>query len=76
MVIAVNNPAEWHVNLTRTMLATHGSRKLTAGNRGRIRRRNPETASRWHQQIRNRPTVEDRPYLGSPDFGLTYFQQK
>jgi hypothetical protein len=24
-------------------------------------------------QIRNRPTVADRPHLGSPDSGLTYF---
>ena len=37
---------------------------------------NPETASRRRQQIRNRPTVADRPHLGSPDSGLTYFSEK
>ena len=38
--------------------------------------RDPETAPRRHQQIRDRPPVADRPYLGSPDFGLTYFSEK
>ena len=42
-----------------------------AGNRGRARCRNPETASRWRQQIRNRPPASDRPHLGAPDFGMT-----
>src|SRR5256885_9668357 len=37
--------------------------------------RNPEVTSRWHQQVRDRPPVEHRPYLGPPHFGLTYFRR-
>ena len=35
-----------------------------------------ETASRWHQQIRNRPPPANRPHLSAPDSGLTYFPEK
>ena len=47
------------------------SQSGTAGDCGRTRGRNSETASRRRQQIRNRPPVGDRPHLGSPDFGMT-----
>ncbi len=37
---------------------------------------NPETPSCRGQQIRDRPTVADRPDLRAPDFGLTYFPEE
>ena len=39
------------------------------------RRQGPETASCRCQQGRDRPPFADRPHLGSPDSGLTYFQK-
>ena len=40
-----------------------------AGNRGRARCRNPETASRWRQQIRDRSSTADRAHLSPPNPG-------
>ncbi len=37
---------------------------------------NQETAPCGYQQIRDRSPLEDRPHLGSPNFGLTYFPVK
>src|ERR1700674_50655 len=48
-------------------------KRQTAGsscNCGRTRCGDPEVAPRRRQQIRNRPSAADRPYLGSPDSGL------
>src|SRR5690349_21274700 len=38
--------------------------------------RNLEAAPRWRQQIQDRPTLGIARTSGSPDFGLTYFQEK
>jgi putative DNA-invertase from lambdoid prophage Rac len=54
----------------------HGETTGAAGYRNRTRRGNPQTAPRWCEQIRNRPTVADRPHLGSPGSRLTYFSEK
>ena len=35
-----------------------------------------EAIPHWRQQGRNRSPVADRAYLGAPDSGLTYFQEK
>ena len=59
---------------TRAGLAHARAERKTAGAAGHgshTRRGNPETAPRRRQQIRNRPTVADRPHLSSPDFGMT-----
>jgi predicted site-specific integrase-resolvase len=48
----------------------------SARNRRSVRSRNPETASRRRQQVGDRSPVAHRPYIGSPDSGLTYFREK
>jgi DNA invertase Pin-like site-specific DNA recombinase len=47
-----------------------------AGNRGCAYCRNPKTTSRRREQIRDRTATKDRPHLGTPDFGLTYFPEE
>jgi hypothetical protein len=47
-----------------------------AGNCGTSNCRNPETPSRGHHQIRDRPPVADRSHLRSPDLGVTYLSEK
>ena len=57
---------------TRAGLAHARAERETAGpagNRGRTRCGNPETTSRWRQQIRDRSPTADRPHLSPPNPG-------
>jgi DNA invertase Pin-like site-specific DNA recombinase len=64
---------------TRDGLAHAREKRETAGstrNRGHTRCGNPEVALRRDKPIRNCPAPADRPDVGAPDFGLTYFSGK
>jgi hypothetical protein len=62
-----------------TFLARHAGREKCsgpAGHRRSTRRGNPETAQHRHQQVRNRPPAQNRPYIGAQDSDLTYGWEK
>ena len=63
----------------RAGLAARPAERNTSGptrNRCLQSRRGSETASRRHQQVRDRPPLAYRPHLGAPHSGLTYSREK